>query len=200
MNYQGTKIVLTIGLVLCKLQGMKRKAVNKKSAEEMVSMFLGLVIVMVVFGLVVNFFQKRKGSVSVPGAETAMETENENEMMAGGDVYVVEAGDSLWKIAEKHYNSGYKWVEIVEENNLENPGMLAVGQELSLPELTVEVVQTETIEGDSYMVVKGDNLWEIAVKAYGDGYSWTKIWEANRNVLNSPGLLEIGMSLELPRE
>jgi len=200
MNYQGTKIVLTIGLVLCKLQGMKRKAVNKKSAEEMVSMFLGLVIVMVVFGLVVNFFQKRKGSVSVPGVETAMETENGNEMMAGGDVYVVEAGDSLWKIAEKHYNSGYKWVEIVEENNLENPGMLAVGQELSLPELTVEVVQTETIEGDSYMVVKGDNLWEIAVKAYGDGYSWTKIWEANRNVLNSPGLLEIGMSLELPRE
>ena len=169
----------------------------------MVSMFLGLVIVMVVFGLVVNFFQKRKGSVSVPGAETTAEAEgaeSKDQVVAGGEVYTVEAGDNLWKIAEKHYNSGYKWVEIAKENNLENPGLLAVGQELKLPELTIEAGEIMTIEGDSYVVERGDNLWEIAVRAYGDGYSWTKIWEANRNVLNDPDLLEIGMSLVLPRE
>ncbi len=195
--------MLTIGLVLCKLQGMVRKAENKKSAEEMVSMFLGLVIVMVVFGLVVNFFQKRKGSVSVPGAETTAEAEgaeSKDQVVAGGEVYTVEAGDNLWKIAEKHYNSGYKWVEITKENNLENPGLLAVGQELKLPELTIEAGEIMTIEGDSYVVERGDNLWEIAIRAYGDGYAWTKIWEANRNVLNDPDLLEIGMSLVLPRE
>ena len=195
--------MLTIGLVLCKLQGMVRKVANKKSAEEMVSMFLGLVIVMVVFGLVVNFFQKRKGSVSVPGAETTAEAEgaeSKDQVVAGGEVYTVEAGDNLWKIAEKHYNSGYKWVEITKENNLENPGLLAVGQELKLPELTIEAGEIMTIEGDSYVVERGDNLWEIAIRAYGDGYAWTKIWEANRNVLNDPDLLEIGMSLVLPRE
>ena len=195
--------MLTIGLVLCKLQGMKRKLENKKSAEEMVSMFLGLVIVMVVFGLVVNFFQKRKGSISVPGVEmiAGSETGEEGAMIVGGgNVYVVEMGDNLWKIAEKHYNSGYKWVEIAEENNLTNPGLLAKGQELKLPELSVEANETVAIEGDTYVVKMGDNLWEIAVGAYGDGYAWTKIWQVNKNVLNDPGLLEIGMSLVLPRE
>jgi len=169
----------------------------------MVSMFLGLVIVMVVFGLVVNFFQKRKGSVSVPGAETAIDLEtgeSKPESVSVGGVYTVEMGDNLWKIAEKHYNSGYKWVEIAKRNDLKNPDLLAVGQELKMPELTVEASETVTIEGDSYIVERGDNLWEIAIRAYGDGYSWTKIWQANRNVLNNPGLLEIGMSLVLPRE
>jgi len=38
-----------------------------KSTEEVVSMFLGLVIVIVVTGMMFNFIQKRKGSVTIPG-------------------------------------------------------------------------------------------------------------------------------------
>ena len=39
---------------------MERASRVSRSAEEVVSMFLGLVIVLVVFGLIVNFFRRRK--------------------------------------------------------------------------------------------------------------------------------------------
>jgi len=176
-----------------------------KSAEEIVSMFLGLVIVMVVFGLVINFFQKRRGSISVPGLESSVsEAETEGSFDAEGgrvDAYVVKKGDNLWKIASNRYNSGYKWVDIAAENGLSSPGLLAVGQELKLPVIEAEKVEVEmAIEGGEYKVERGDHLWDVAVRAYGDGYAWTKIWQANRDVLNSPDLLEIGMVLAIPRE
>ena len=192
---------------------MANVARTSRSAEEVVSMFLGLVIVMVVFGLVINFFQKRRGSVSVPGSEISEAGAGVTDSFdakggVGGDLYTVERGDSLWKIAQNRYNSGYKWVEIARENDLANPGLLAVGQELRLPVvqapavagLTEGVEVESAIEGGEYKVEKGDCLWEVAVRAYGDGYAWTRIWQANRDLLNSPDLLENGMTLAIPRE
>ena len=185
---------------------MAIKKQNSRSAEEVVSMFLGLVIVMVVFGLVVNFFQKRKGSVSVPGSETVLDEEKldgsfDSEAGAGG-VYTVKKGDSLWTIAQNRYNSGYKWVEIAKENQLENPGLLEEGQVLKMPVMETEqtVATVAGIEGGEYKVERGDSLWNVAVRAYGDGYAWPKIWQANGDKLNSPDLLEIGMVLTIPRE
>ena len=184
---------------------MAKTIETPKSAEEIVSMFLGLVIVMVVFGLVINFFQKRRGSISVPGLESSISgTETEGSFdaeMESGDVYVVQKGDSLWKIASNRYNSGYKWTEIARENDLNSPGLLVVGQELKLPVVEAEKVEVEAaIEGGEYVVERGDCLWDVAVRAYGDGYAWTRIWQANGNVLNSSDLLEIGMVLAIPRE
>jgi len=43
------------------LKRLKRKYF--KSTEEIVSMFLGLVIVVVVVGLIFNFFQRKKGNI-----------------------------------------------------------------------------------------------------------------------------------------
>ena len=184
---------------------MAKTIETSKSAEEIVSMFLGLVIVMVVFGLVINFFQKRRGSISVPGVEdlvSEVETGGSFDAERGGvDAYVVKKGDNLWKIASNRYNSGYKWVDIAKENDLGNPSLLAVGQELKLPVVEAEKVEVEVaIEGGEYKVERGDYLWDVSVRAYGDGYAWTKIWQANRDVLNSPDLLEIGMVLAIPRE
>ncbi|MBU3935707.1 LysM peptidoglycan-binding domain-containing protein [Patescibacteria group bacterium] len=56
------------------------------------------------------------------------------------------------------------------------------------------------MEGGEYKVERGNSLWEVAVRAYGDGYAWTRIWQANKSKLNSPELLEIGMVLTIPRE
>jgi nucleoid-associated protein YgaU len=49
------------------------------------------------------------------------------------DRYVVQEGDSLWKIAVRAYGDGYKWPEIAEENNLRNPNIIVPDQELKLP-------------------------------------------------------------------
>jgi 5'-nucleotidase len=49
----------------------------------------------------------------------------------------------------------------------------------------------------SYTVVKGDNLWNIAVATYGDGFRWTDIAQANK--LENPRVIHAGNVLVLPR-
>lgn len=181
-----------------------------KSTEEVISMFLGLVIVVVVVGLIFNFFQKRKGNVEVPGASNNIKiTEdigNKDELKVEDNTYQVVKGDNLWKIAVKNYNNGYNWTEIAKANNLKNPSSIDVGQKIILPNIEKKEVisqnkivgKTETISTNEYKVVKGDNLWKIAVRAYGDGYQWTKIYQANKSKIRFPSKLEIGMVLTIP--
>jgi nucleoid-associated protein YgaU len=65
-------------------------------------------------------------------------------------------------------------------------------QTFSQPEPT----QT-SISGTSYTVVRGDTLWDIAVRAYGDGYRWVDIAQAN-NLLN-PDVIHSGNVFVIPR-
>jgi len=176
-----------------------------KSTEEVVSMFLGLVIVVVVVGLIFNFFQRKKGVVDIPGSSNIELSQNEmGESIVSGR-YVVSKGDSLWEIAEEKYNDGYQWVKIAEANNLNNPSEIEIGDELVIPEVEVKVTavvnntQKDILVGSDYEVVKGDSLWKIAVRAYGDGYQWVKIAEANQSKLPNPNGLEIGMLLSVPK-
>ena len=46
--------------------------------------------------------------------------------------YTVVAGDSLWKIAVRAYQDGYKWPEIAKANNIVNPGLIHPGNVLRL--------------------------------------------------------------------
>ena len=52
-----------------------------------------------------------------------------------GNSYTVVKGDTLWGIAIKAYQDGYKWPEIVKANQdkIANPNVIEVGQVLSLP-------------------------------------------------------------------
>jgi nucleoid-associated protein YgaU len=53
------------------------------------------------------------------------------------------------------------------------------------------------ISGNTYTVVRGDNLWNIAVRAYGDGFRWVEIAKANKLV--NPHLIHAGNKFTLPR-
>ena len=59
----------------------------------------------------------------------------ETQKEEAGGTYVVQKGDCLWTIAEKHLGSGYRWKEIYELNrdSIENPSLIYPGQELELP-------------------------------------------------------------------
>ena len=176
-----------------------------KSTEEIVSMFLGLIIVVVVGGLIFNYFQKNKGNINIPGSSYISLNEKDGSSKNGDEVkngsYEIAAGDSLWKIAEKKYNNGYAWTEIAKANNLNNPSVIELGQKITLPELGASntVTADKIWAGDEYKVVRGDSLWKIAVRAYGDGYQWTKIWEKNRAKIPNPNGLEIGMTVSIPK-
>lgn len=131
-----------------------------------------------------------------------------------GKTYKVAQGDSLWSIAEKKYNSGYNWVDIKEANKISNPNMISAGQTLVLPDVkakapimagstkggqgAVVAQQSGKIVGNSYTVVKGDNLWNISVRAYGDGFAWAKIARVNK--LSNPNLIHPGNKFIIPRE
>ena len=51
---------------------------------------------------------------------------------------------------------------------------------------------------DQYTVVKGDTLWDIADRIYGDGSKYQTIYRANRDVIPRPGRLRPGQVLEIP--
>lgn len=50
----------------------------------------------------------------------------------------------------------------------------------------------------TYTVVKGDCLWNIAKKFYGDGSKWTKIYNANKSKIKNPNLIYPGQKLTIP--
>lgn len=180
-----------------------------QTKEEVVSMLLGLGIVLVVFFLVVNYFQKRRsGLVNVPGVTTENTATPTVELtsvptitaagseMVEGSEYMVVLGDNLWSIAVRYYGSGYNWVDIAKANSLKNPGSISVGQKLSMPKVEKKV---KTISTDTYVVVRGDSLSKIALMAYGDSFAWQKIWKANSSLVKNPGLIRIGWKLVIPR-
>ncbi|KKU28543.1 MAG: Peptidoglycan-binding LysM [Candidatus Amesbacteria bacterium GW2011_GWA2_47_11b] len=149
-------------------------------------MALGLVVVLLVVGLLYNYFK----SVNKKGETTSTSTVKVEEPVAGND-YTVVAGDSLWTVSEKAYGSGYNWVDVYAANKdvLDaHPDLLFVGTKLVLPK--VEVKQPV-----SYTVTPGDNLWNISVKSCGNGYTWVKT--ARENKLANPNLLYVGQVLKI---
>ena len=171
-----------------------------KSKEDVISMFVGLVIVVAVALVVVNLVLKNKGKVDVPGssdqASLTQPTVNNEINKPAETTYKVVKGDYLSLIAKEKLGLGSRWTEIAKLNNITNPNMLIIGQELKIP---TSVEATTIAGGQSYKVVKGDSLWKIAVGTYGDGYQWVKIWQENKVKLLNPNRLEIGMTLQLPQ-
>jgi len=196
------------------------KAILKslKLNEDTISTILGAIVVVVIGLLVFNYFRSinPQGEITqqaaieeaTPGAVKLVENEN-GEVVPQGlpATYTVEKGDHLWSIAESYYNSGYNWVDIAQANHLDNPGQIEVGQKLTIPKVAVKEATINaddntvaTIDGSSYTVEKGDHLWDIAVRAYGDGFRWVDVYNANKDAIGSnPGLIETGMVLNLPR-
>lgn len=171
--------------------------------ESTISMLLGAIVIVVVGVLVVNYFRGLETGTTLPTGET---TEGPTLTRDGQTFHVVQAGDTLWAVAERYYDSGYNWVDIASANELTNPGQIDAGQELLIPDVepkqpTVSVFvsgsESEPISGATYTVVEGDNLWNIAVRAYGDGYRWVEI--ALENGLENPNLIHAGNVFILPK-
>lgn len=169
-----------------------------KLNENTISMALGVLVVIVTGILIVNYFKDKSGQI-IPDLSTQTAEESE---------HIVAEGETLWSISEERYGSGYNWVDIYEANDLTSES-LAVGQTLTLPEIsakeptatTTETIESEVVEessqAETYTVVQGDSLWDISVKAYGDGYKWVEI--AKTNNLTNPDIIHVGNVLNLPR-
>ena len=49
-----------------------------------------------------------------------------------------------------------------------------------------------------YVVEKDDTLQKISKKVYGSYSKWTKIYDANRDVIKDPNFLKMGVTLKIP--
>lgn len=75
---------------------------------------------------------------------------------------------------------------------------------IDVPHKTATVEKTETrvdnsVQPQTYTVVKGDCLWNIAKKFYGNGSKYTVIYNANKSVIGgNPNLIYAGQVLTIP--
>src|SRR3989338_9631415 len=132
--------------------------------------------------------------------------------------YTVKKGDSVSSIARDQLGSMDYTDELVRANNIKNPDQIDVGIVLVLPEISGQVARDEekpttaptqvikptlvpqivSITGNEYTVKKGDTLFLIAQRAYGDGYTYPTLVKANK--LRNANRIEVGMILKIPRE
>lgn len=104
----------------------------------------------------------------------------------------VERGDTLWKLAQQHLGSGFKWTELARLNpQIENPDRIYVGQAVYLP---LERASSDTRQVE---VQRGDSLWKVARAEFGNGRAWTCIAEANPQ-LRDASRIHPGQLLALP--
>ena len=169
--------------------------------ESYISITLGLLVVIVAGILSYNYFVKNQ--IELPGGQkTNGDQELTEEMPELPAQYTVTAGDDLWKIAVKHYNSGYNWATIAKANNISDPDHIEAGQKLTIPEAEAikpegDISAAETAVPKEYTVTKGDSLWNIAEREYGSGYEWVRIAQANN--LANPDVIHTGNLLQLPQ-
>lgn len=196
--------------------------------ESTMSLILGIIVVIVSATLLFRYVKVWKNRVgSIPEATSTIEpvaaettklpeninlSETDGKIMPQGlpTTYVVQKGDSSWKVAKAFYGSGYNYVDIEKANSLKHNQHLEIGMKLSIPKTEVigvkKAVKTpesvalgkENSMPETYTVQKGDHLWKIAVKFYGDGYKWTEIYKLNLTSIKNPGIIEIGLVLKLP--
>lgn len=194
---------------------------NFKWGESYTSLLLGVVVVIVtvLFGVSIirqqaHVQQTSSLSTTSTGAvvsptPTPSQQPGATLQKNGKTVYIVKEGDDLWSIADHFYHDSYKWTDIAEANNLADPSSIFSGNELVIPQVQVaagsdkpaihevSAQSPNAITGSSYTVISGDDLWNIAVRAYADGYRWTDIAKANN--LAEPGVIHSGNVLKIPR-
>ena len=66
------------------------------------------------------------------------------------------------------------------------------------PELTSPETTLPGVGETTYVVQRGDTLYGIARRLYGDGKLWEVIFNANRDRVSSPTQLKVGTELRIP--
>ena len=178
---------------------------NSDSYKSLIYGIITVVVLTLVIFLGINTLSKNRAEITENAATTLQDLEK--------TAYVVSEGETLWSIAETKYGDGFKWGEIAKANKITDPTTLEKGTKLVIPVIVkktaapsivpaeskiLDTIQSDKkIVGNSYTVVQNDNLWNIAVRAYGDGYRWVEIAKVNN--LTNPDLIFSGNVFKLPR-
>lgn len=177
-----------------------------QSNQSKVSLVLGALIILVIGILVFNYFNRSKASLGPAQQTEALQIQQDVSPTNLPGKYTVKDGDTLFTIAEKYYQDGFKYPEIAKANNLTNVDQIEPGQTLEIPASSEVSLGTgggnstiwgDRIEDNTYTVAEDDWLSKIAGRAYGDIMAYDKIAKANN--ITDPDHIEPGMVLTIPR-
>lgn len=118
-------------------------------------------------------------------------------------VHRIREGDTLWKIAEQYYNDGSQWQRILERNRdrVMPNGQVRAGASIVIPGVPAapsNVQRPPATRPATYTVQKGDTLGEISMKTLGTSRRWLEILELNKDRIDDPDLVPVGVELRLP--
>jgi LysM repeat protein len=133
-------------------------------------------------------------STPVPTPELLVEATVE-VTSGGAGTYVVKAGDNLFRIAVNH---GVTLQALSQANNITNPALIYVGQELTIPGGSTTTPSPSTPPAGQtcssvYVVQPGDNLFRIALR-----HNYSQMYLAQVNGISNPSLVYVGQQLCIP--
>ena len=111
------------------------------------------------------------------------------------DQYSVIKGDYLWKISKNDdiYGDPYQWIRIYCENKdqIKDPDLIHPEQVLNI---------ARGVSENEYLVVKGDWLSKIAEDVLNDPTKWTKLYDANKDIVDNASIIYPHQVLVVPQE
>jgi len=120
--------------------------------------------------------------------------------------YVIRPGDTFESIARRELGSARFAGAIARANAFVDPMRLRVGREIRIPVDPANIqgrpaddeAEPEGSAPMEYVVRRGDTLSAIAARIYGSSAEAGRIFEANRDRLDSPDDVRVGQTLRLP--
>lgn len=123
--------------------------------------------------------------------------------------YTVKAGDSFSGIARALYGDARYYTLLMKANPDVDPMNLQINQKIKVPPLPNETSQAGVAKESSersapedsdglYTVQTGDTLIKISQTFYGTSKKWKQIYDANREVIHDPDMLQVGARLQIP--
>lgn len=168
--------------------------------------------------VVPHYVQNTPAPAPTPIAETTPEVRTAPTGSVSVIRHTVQADESLIKIARRYYGSDAYWraIALANPGKVTRDGGVLAGTVLDIPkrddavlELDIESVtpaerqiQVDTRIANSsdrtIEVQSGDTLSELASKHLGTATRWQELLEANKDQLDGPQGLRVGMKLKLP--
>lgn len=77
--------------------------------------------------------------------------------------------------------------------------LIAAVLALGVPGAHADRAQLRADAPDTYTVVKGDTLWDIAARFLNNPWRWPEVWQLNREAIRNPHLIYPGDRIRLIR-
>ena len=106
----------------------------------------------------------------------------------GTTTHIVQPGENLFRIALRY---GTTVEALAQANNITNPSLIYVGQELAIPTGAAQPAPQPGVK--TYVVQPGDNLFRIALR-----HNYSTYYLARYNGISNPSTIYVGQVIRIP--